>query len=91
MGTLKSASRPPQWARNSAGVASPRSTTAAWTSSPTGPAAAVDGGPLGRDVLAGVRGDALAKLPEAEREAWKKLWEQVDGLLTKVGAPEKRQ
>jgi hypothetical protein len=41
--------------------------------------------------LAGVRGDALAKLPEAEREAWKKLWEQVDGLLTKVGAPEKRQ
>jgi serine/threonine-protein kinase len=41
--------------------------------------------------LAGVRADALAKLPEAEREAWKKLWEEVDGLLAKVGAPEKRQ
>jgi tetratricopeptide (TPR) repeat protein/tRNA A-37 threonylcarbamoyl transferase component Bud32 len=41
--------------------------------------------------LAGVRGDALAKLPEAEREPWKKLWEEVDGVLAKVGASEKKQ
>jgi hypothetical protein len=41
--------------------------------------------------LAGVRGDALAKLPEAEREPWKKLWEEVDGLLAKVGAPGKKR
>jgi serine/threonine-protein kinase len=40
--------------------------------------------------LAGVRGDALAKLPEAEREPWKKLWEEVGGLLAKVGAAEKK-
>jgi hypothetical protein len=37
--------------------------------------------------LAGVRGHALAKLPEAEREAWKKLWEDVNGLLVKVDSP----
>jgi serine/threonine-protein kinase len=41
--------------------------------------------------LAGVRGDALAKLPEAEREAWRKLWEQVDGVLAKVSAEGKKQ
>jgi serine/threonine protein kinase/Flp pilus assembly protein TadD len=41
--------------------------------------------------LAGVRGDALAKLPEAEREPWKKLWDEVDGLLAKVGAEGKKQ
>jgi tetratricopeptide (TPR) repeat protein len=29
--------------------------------------------------------DALAKLPEAEREAWKKLWQEVEALLTKPG------
>jgi hypothetical protein len=40
--------------------------------------------------LAGVRGDALAKLPAAEREPWRKLWEEVDGLLAKVGASEKK-
>ncbi len=35
--------------------------------------------------LAGVRdADALAKLPEAEREAWRKLWADVDALLAKV-------
>jgi hypothetical protein len=27
----------------------------------------------------------------AERAAWKKLWEEVDGLLAKMSAPEKRQ
>jgi tetratricopeptide (TPR) repeat protein len=36
--------------------------------------------------LAGLRdADALAKLPEAEREPWRKLWADVDALLTKVG------
>jgi len=28
--------------------------------------------------------DALAKLPEAERETWRKLWADVDALLAKV-------
>ncbi len=38
--------------------------------------------------LAGVRDtDALAKLPEAERVEWKKLWADVDALLMKVGDP----
>jgi hypothetical protein len=33
------------------------------------------------DDLAGVRGpDALARLPEAERSAWQKLWEEVEEL-----------
>jgi Flp pilus assembly protein TadD len=41
--------------------------------------------------LAGVRGDALAKLPEAERAAWKKLWDDVDALLASVSAPEAKQ
>jgi hypothetical protein len=27
---------------------------------------------------------ALAKLPQAEREAWRKLWADVDALLAKV-------
>ena len=30
--------------------------------------------------FAGVRGDALAKLPEAERKAWLKLWKEVEML-----------
>jgi tetratricopeptide (TPR) repeat protein len=35
--------------------------------------------------LAAVRGpDALAKLPAAERDAWKKLWAEVDALLKRV-------
>ena len=38
--------------------------------------------------LAGVRdADALAKLPEAERAAWKKLWADVDALLAQMDAP----
>jgi hypothetical protein len=28
--------------------------------------------------LAGVRGDALPKLPEAERQEWQKLWDDVE-------------
>jgi hypothetical protein len=36
--------------------------------------------------LVGVRDkDALAKLPEAEREAWQKLWADVAALLEKSG------
>jgi len=31
-----------------------------------------------------VRGDALAKLPEAERNEWRKLWEDVAELLKKA-------
>jgi hypothetical protein len=35
--------------------------------------------------LAGVRDpEALAKLPEAEREAWRSLWSKVDALLTRA-------
>jgi serine/threonine-protein kinase len=34
--------------------------------------------------LAGVRGEALAKLPEAERQAWQKLWEDVAALLRRA-------
>ncbi len=34
--------------------------------------------------LAGVRGDALAKLPESERDAWKKLWADVAAALVKT-------
>jgi serine/threonine protein kinase/Flp pilus assembly protein TadD len=36
--------------------------------------------------LASVRGEtALARLPAEERDAWQKLWVEVDALLTKVG------
>jgi tetratricopeptide (TPR) repeat protein len=34
--------------------------------------------------FAGVRGDGLAKLPEAERPPWQRLWADVDGLLQKA-------
>jgi serine/threonine-protein kinase len=34
--------------------------------------------------LAGVRGDALAKLPQTERDAWKKLWADVDAVLART-------
>jgi hypothetical protein len=30
--------------------------------------------------FAGVRGDALAELPEAERQEWQKLWDDVEAL-----------
>jgi tetratricopeptide (TPR) repeat protein len=32
----------------------------------------------------GVRGDALAKLPEAERRAWQQLWKDVEQMLKRV-------
>jgi hypothetical protein len=36
--------------------------------------------------FAGVRGaDALGKLPEAERPAWQKLWEEVESLRRRPG------
>jgi serine/threonine protein kinase/Flp pilus assembly protein TadD len=34
--------------------------------------------------FAGVRGDLLGKLPEAERQAWRKLWADVEKTLIKV-------
>jgi tetratricopeptide (TPR) repeat protein len=38
--------------------------------------------------LAGVREkDALAKLPEAERQQWQQLWADVDTLLVRAAAP----
>ena len=44
--------------------------------------------------LAGVRGaEALGKLPEAERQAWKKLWDDAAGVLARAQAkttPEKK-
>jgi tetratricopeptide (TPR) repeat protein len=40
--------------------------------------------------LSGVRGEALSKLPEAERAAWKELWGEVDALLSKGSTPEKK-
>jgi hypothetical protein len=36
--------------------------------------------------LAGLRDKAaLAKLPEAEQKAWRKLWAEVDALLRRAG------
>jgi hypothetical protein len=38
--------------------------------------------------LAGVRdAEALAKLPEEERKAWKGLWAEVDAALKALGSP----
>jgi tetratricopeptide (TPR) repeat protein len=34
--------------------------------------------------FAGMRGDALAKLPEAERQAWQQLWADVEKTLREV-------
>ena len=40
--------------------------------------------------LGGVRHkEALATLPEVEREAWRKLWADVEALLKKVEEPKK--
>jgi serine/threonine-protein kinase len=41
--------------------------------------------------LAGVRGDAIAKLPEAERPGWQKLWADVEALLKTVSDAEPTQ
>ncbi len=34
--------------------------------------------------FAGVRGDALAQLPEAERQLWRELWEDVGQTLMRL-------
>jgi hypothetical protein len=34
--------------------------------------------------FAGVRGDALPHLPEAERQAWQQLWKDVEQMLMRV-------
>jgi serine/threonine-protein kinase len=34
--------------------------------------------------FAGVRGNALAKLPEAERQPWRRLWQDVEETLIKA-------
>jgi hypothetical protein len=40
--------------------------------------------------FAGVRGQkALAALPEAERGAWEKLWQEVEGLRQRAVRPPK--
>jgi hypothetical protein len=36
--------------------------------------------------FAGVRGDALDKLPQAERQEWRKLWEDVEALRKRAAA-----
>jgi hypothetical protein len=42
---------------------------------------------LSDDDFAGVRGsDALAKLPEAERNEWRKLWQEVETLRRRAAA-----
>jgi hypothetical protein len=42
------------------------------------------------DDLAGVRGEnALAKLSEAERKDWHKLWQEVEALRQRVAQPPK--
>jgi serine/threonine protein kinase/tetratricopeptide (TPR) repeat protein len=43
--------------------------------------------------LAGVRGDALARLPEADRDAWRQLWAEVADTVARAqrpGAAEKK-
>jgi tetratricopeptide (TPR) repeat protein len=37
--------------------------------------------------LAGVRGEALAQLPEVERQAWRKLWADVAELMARARGP----
>jgi hypothetical protein len=45
---------------------------------------------LGDSDFAGVRGEqALAKLPEPERQAWQKVWSDVDALRAKAGGNNK--
>jgi hypothetical protein len=38
--------------------------------------------------FAGVRGDGLAKLPEAERQEWQKLWDDVEALRKRAAEKE---
>jgi hypothetical protein len=38
----------------------------------------------------GVRGDGLARLPEAERQPWRQLWADVEQTLKKAGRGDAR-
>jgi hypothetical protein len=40
--------------------------------------------------FAGVRGDALAKLPEGERQAWQQLWADIEQTLRTVDYPDSK-
>jgi tetratricopeptide (TPR) repeat protein len=40
--------------------------------------------------LAGVRGDALNQVPEAERQAWQRLWKDVEALRQRAAEPAKK-
>jgi hypothetical protein len=40
--------------------------------------------------LCQVRGEALAKLPEAERQAWRQLWADVADTLVQARGPAAR-
>ena len=43
------------------------------------------------DDFAGVRGDeSLARLPEAERQQWQKLWQEVEALRQQAAAKTKQ-
>ena len=43
---------------------------------------------LGNFPFAGVRGpDALARLPEPERQAWRQLWEEIEALRQRAAEP----
>jgi serine/threonine-protein kinase len=46
---------------------------------------------LGDPDFAGVRGDAIARLPEAERAGWQKLWADVAARLAPAGGAEPKQ
>jgi serine/threonine-protein kinase len=45
---------------------------------------------LKNTAFAGVRGDALAQLPEAEREGWRQLWAEVADAVARAQAAEKK-
>jgi hypothetical protein len=38
--------------------------------------------------LAGVRGDALARIPAEERKEWERFWAEVDALIRRASEPE---
>jgi hypothetical protein len=46
---------------------------------------------LGDADFAGVRGpESLGKLPEAERQEWQKLWQEVEALRKRSSEPAKK-
>ncbi len=40
--------------------------------------------------FAGVRGDAISKLPEAERQEWQRLWQDVKAMRQRAAEPAKK-